>query len=388
MNTKDFLTHLTQIRHLLHSIAETSGNEKKTAHTIHNYLKQCKPQQILTDIAGNAIVAVFDSNKPGPILAFRAELDALPIQEKNIISYKSLHEGVSHSCGHDGHMTILLGLGFWVQNNIENYCGKILLIFQPSEENAQGAKLVIEQLKKLSLQPDYIFAIHNIPGYKKGSVLLKKNVFCAGSIGMIIKLIGKTSHAAYPHHGKNPVQAMNIIIDQFLNLSTILQLDKDNSFLTIIHVKLGEVAFGTSPGDATIMCTFRSFSDSEMKTMTNHAEDIVKKISVQHHLQYTIEWIDYFPAVYNDEQCITTIENISGLISLPIQHLHQPMRWSEDFSFFLQNIPGAMIGVGAGLNHAQLHNPDYDFPDEIIEPTLTLYKKIIQKFLSPQELGG
>jgi amidohydrolase len=375
-------TQLTQIRQQLHSIAEPSLNEEKTAKTILKYLKQCQPNQIYKNIAGHGIVAVFNSNKAGPTIAFRAELDALPIQEKNNISYKSLHEGFSHTCGHDGHMTILLGLGFWLQKHMQKYCGKILLIFQPAEENASGAKQIVNELKKLSLHPDYIFAIHNIPGYEKGSVLLKKNVFCAGSIGMIIKLVGKTSHAAYPNQGKNPVQAMTIIIDQLLCLCSTLNLDKENSFLTIIHAKLGEVAFGTSPGDATIMCTFRSFNDAEMKMMTTHAKTIVKKISTLHQLEFSIEWIDYFPATINDEQCIKTIETISRTTPLSVHFLKEPMRWSEDFSFFLQNITGAMIGIGSGIHHAQLHNPDYDFPDHILQPTINLYKKIIKKFCS------
>jgi len=372
--------NLTQIRHELHMIPEPSGSEIKTSNTIKKYLKECKPDEIITNVGGHGILALFNSKKSGPLIIIRAELDGLPIKEKNNIPYISIHDCYSHSCGHDGHMTIVLGLGFWLKKHINNLKGKVALLFQPAEENATGAKQVLKDKKFGKLKPDYIFSLHNIPGFPKGSILLKKEVFSQASKGLIIKLIGKTSHAASPDEGNNPVFAMNKIIQNLTEIPDILAKQNTN-LVTIIHVKLGEIAFGTSPGVAVIMATFRSQEDKQLLEMSKLAENLIKKAASNHKLKYSIEWVDYFPALKNDSKCIDIIDLSAKKIGYKVKKLEKPFLWSEDFSYFTQKINGAMLGLGSGKNNKYLHNPDYNFPDDLLETGVGLFKQIILTIL-------
>lgn len=372
---------LPVFRKKLHEFPDLSGQEKKTSLVLKKTLLHYKPDEIISELGGYGLAVLFDSKKPGPAIMIRAELDALPIQEINEFSYKSKYPGISHSCGHDGHMTILIGLASWLQKEKKNLQGKVILLFQPAEENAAGAKRVLNDPKFKPIQPEYIFALHNIPGYNKGSVIVKKGVFTSASQGLIIKLVGKTSHAAHPDKGKNPVLAMTTIIEELSKISTITTSEQNNALITIIHVKLGEIAFGTSPGDAVIMATFRAQHDEVMKRISEEAENLVKKIAKAYQLEYTIKWVEQFPALQNDDECIDTIRSASKILNKGIVTINEPFLWSEDFSFFTQEHKGAMFGIGSGIHHPQLHNPDYDFPDDIIEIGVCLFQEIIRKIV-------
>ena len=370
---------LPVFRKRLHEFPDLSGREEKTSLMIEKILKEFKPDEIIPGIGGYGLAVTFDSKRPGPIIMIRAELDALPIQEINKFFYKSKNSGVSHSCGHDGHMAILIGLASWLRKEKKNLYGKVILLFQPAEENAAGAKLILNDPKFKSIQPDYIFALHNIPGYSQGSVIVKKDVFASASKGLIIKLIGKTSHAAHPDKGKNPVLAMTTIIEELLKIPNMTTSEQNTDLITIIHAKLGEIAFGTSPGDATIMATFRSHFDEHMQIMSDKAENLVEKIAEDHQLDYDIEWVEQFPAVINDDECVDISISASKLLDRDVVTINEPFLWSEDFSYFTQDIKGAMFGIGSGVNHPQLHNPDYDFPDNILDTGVCLFQEIIRK---------
>ncbi|MEA2096135.1 MAG: M20/M25/M40 family metallo-hydrolase, partial [Candidatus Cloacimonadota bacterium] len=195
------------------------------------------------------------------------------------------------------------------------------------------------------------------------------------------KLIGKTSHAAHPDKGKNPVLAMTTIIEDLLKIPNMTTSEQSNDLITIIHVKLGEIAFGTSPGDATIMATFRSHLDEHIQIMSDKAENLVEKIADDHQLDYDIKWVEQFPAVINDDECVDIIISASKLLDKEVIAMKNPFLWSEDFSYFTQDIKGAMFGIGSGVDHPQLHNPDYDFPDDILDTGVCMFKEIIHKLL-------
>ncbi|MEA3458296.1 MAG: amidohydrolase, partial [Candidatus Thermoplasmatota archaeon] len=306
-------------------------------------------------------------------------LDALPIQEINKLPYVSKNPGVSHTCGHDGHMTILIGLASWLQKEIKNLHGKVILLFQPAEETAEGAKLVLKDPNFSSIRPDYVFALHNLPGFKQDSIIVKKDVFSSASKGLIVKLIGKTSHAGHPENGNNPVFAMVEIIKKLTQIPKNIATDSNNLLVTIIHTKLGEMAFGTSPGEAVVMATFRSQHDKYMDLMSKEAVDLVKKTAEGHQLSYNVDWVEVFPATVNDNECVGVIVSSANLLKKDVIINEHPFSWSEDFSYFTQEIKGAMFGIGSGMGHAQLHNPDFDFPDSILDTGVDLFQEIIRE---------
>jgi len=374
------LQKIITLRHELHSCAELSESEFVTSEQIAFYLSQLNPDNLIRGIGGNGIACIFKGTQEGPSVLFRCDMDALPIDETNDFSYASKEKGVSHKCGHDGHMAIMAGLAEVFSKNRPSK-GQVVLFFQPSEENGQGALRVVEDEKFKQIRVDYAFALHNLPGYDKGAIVLKENTFASASKGMIIKLHGKTSHAGEPENGISPALAMSKIIEGLIALPNKRVLFSDFTLVTVIHARLGEVAFGTSPGYAVVMATLRSYSDNDMDIMATNAEQMVIELSEMYQLKHEIEYVEDFPATINDNQMVKLVEESAQNNQYQITYLEKPFRWSEDFAHFTQRFPGALFGLGSGLNHPQLHNPDYDFPDDIIEYGVNMFYEIYQRMI-------
>ena len=233
---------IKNLRKELHQNPELSDNEFKTAERIANFLHHLKPDEIIRGIGGNGIACIFKGKKKGPSVLFRCDMDALPIEESNDFDYKSVHNGVAHKCGHDGHMAIISGLAdVFSKNRPER--GQAVLVYQPSEENGQGANRILIDQKWQNINVDYAFALHNLPGFKKKAIVTKKGIFASASKGMIIKLKGKTSHAAEPENGITPAIAMAEIIKELSSLPQKEKAFSDFTLVTIIHARLGEIAF-------------------------------------------------------------------------------------------------------------------------------------------------
>ncbi len=368
---------IIELRHELHQYPEVSNNEYKTSDRIVNFMKAFKPSEILT-LSKTGKAFVFEGAEPGKTIVFRAELDALPIEEKSSLSYASANQNVSHVCGHDGHMAILAGLAQKIANEVPKY-GKVVLLFQPAEEVEQGAKDVMEDPQFRELESDYIFALHNIPGIKKHNIVMKSGSFSAASKGMTFKLFGKTAHAAEPENGVSPANAISRLINQLHELKENKSLFKDLALLTIIHIQLGEISFGTSPGYAEIRVTLRSFENEDMDVLTAHTEKIIKEISKVENLKCEISYSEEFPASVNNDECLRYVEESAKQNNLEIEYVENPFKWSEDFGYYAQHYKSCLFGLGSGITQPPLHNPDYDFPDEIIESGINMFYRIYKK---------
>jgi len=360
------IAELTALRRRLHQFAELSGSEVKAAGIIEEYLAGCNPDKIITGLGGHGLAVVFDGNLPGPVVLFRAELDALPIQELNSFDYKSLSKDISHKCGHDGHMAILCGLGSVIAKQ-RPFSGKAILLFQSDEENGKGAARILADQRFTTLNPNIIFALHNFPGYPEGQIVVKHGLMFCASRGMRIILKGKTSHAAYPENGLSPQRAMCRILDAFETLSLKNNCEDEFSMLTIVFARLGEEAFGVTPGFAEIGLTLRAADNNVLRELSAQAEQIVRDSSRAHQITYDIIYQDEFAATINDEYACKFIEDAALASGLPVNFITLPFRASEDFGNFTTRYEGAIFGLGAGEDHPQLHRPDYDFPDMLIE---------------------
>jgi len=374
------MEELIRLRHELHRNPELSGQERATGKRIRFFLSRYQPHELYTNIAGEGMAVVYRGKEPGPTVLFRCDMDALPIHEQSDLKYKSNTPGVSHTCGHDGHMAIVSGLAIrFFEKPIQK--GRVILFYQPSEENGSGAKASIEKLKELDLLPDYAIAIHNLPKYKKGSVILGKYTFSAASKGIIIKLKGRNSHAAFPELGLNPAAATAEIIQ------TLLALPKKHKYrnfvlVTLIHVKVGEVAFGTSPGSAVVMATLRAFDDEDMKILSETALDSSARIATSYGLALETEFTDDFPASVCDPKLTQLVDQVATSQNREVVYLNEPNRWSEDFAHFTGICPSVIFGIGAGENHPDIHSPTYDFPDELIEEGIDILEAVARKITS------
>lgn len=371
---------IIKLRHELHKFPEVSNKEYKTSERIVNFIKKFNPDEIIK-LGKTGLVFSFNGKEAGKTIMFRSELDALPIKEKSEIEYKSVNEHVAHSCGHDGHMAILSGLAKKISENRPSK-GKILLLFQPAEEVEQGALDVVKNQKFQNIKPDYIFALHNIPEYEKNQIIIKKGSFASASKGMTIKLTGKTSHAAEPQNGINPADAIAQIIEKLNKLRDNKILFKDFILLTIINIQLGEISFGTSPGYAEIRVTLRSFENEDMKLLTNKCEEIVKSISKNEKLSCDISYCEEFPATINEDKCVEIVEKSALNLNLDIKHIEKPFKWSEDFGYFSEKYNTCFFGLGSGKKQAPLHNPDFNFPDDIIDTGINIFYSIYKTILN------
>jgi len=367
---------LIKIRHRLHQNPELSNQEVETSKIVTKFMEQFSPDKVLY-ISKTGKIFIFDSGEEGKTTVFRAELDALPITEENNLKYTSLNHGVAHSCGHDGHMAIVLGLAQKIAENRPK-TGKVALLFQHAEENEQGAKEVVESEVFKALNPDYIFGLHNIPTFPTHQIILKKGSFAAASKGMTIRLFGKPSHAAEPEKGISPADAISKIITEIHQLRENKKIFSDLVLLTIIHIKLGEIAFGTSPAYAEVRITLRAFKNKDMALLTERTEQIVKEIAMQEQLKLEINYSEVFPVTFNNDECfdhiVKAVKNNNG----DFKEIESPFKWSEDFGYYSEKYNTAFFGLGSGENQPALHNPDFDFPDEIIETGVKMFYQIYQ----------
>ncbi len=364
------------LRQHLHRFPELSNKEHKTAAYITDFMMALKPDRQIS-LGKTSRAFVFDGKEKGENLVFRAELDALAIPEISSVAYRSKNKGVAHLCGHDGHMAIVAALAEKIAENRPK-SGSVAFLFQAAEEVEQGARDVVLHPNFSELNADYLFALHNIPGIPKNSIVMKRGSFAAASKGMTLILEGKTAHAAEPENGISPASAIAKIIQHTEKLNTSKTLFDNVCFLSIIHLLLGEIAFGTSPGYAEMRFTLRSFENQDMEKLTQIMEDEISIICQAENLQFSISYSEDFPACVNDDTCMEFLEKAVNENNLKPVFREKPFSWSEDFAYFAQEHKACLFGLGAGEKQASLHNPDYDFPDDIIETGASLFYTIYQ----------
>ncbi|MFH2095089.1 MAG: M20/M25/M40 family metallo-hydrolase, partial [Bacteroidota bacterium] len=200
------------------------------------------------------------------------------------------------------------------------------------------------------------------------------------SQGMIIKLEGRTSHASEPEKGNSPAAAVTDIIRFFSETASKKNLHA-GTFATVIYVKIGEIAFGTSPGMAEVMATLRSPSDAGLKELSENALETIRGIAENYNLNYELAWTEEFAAVRNDLQCTEAVEKAAIHNGYEIIKMERPFRWSEDFGLYTQSYKGALFGLGAGISAPSLHSPDYEFPDDLIEPGIRMFFTALSSLL-------
>lgn len=376
VNIGNCIDNLTEIRHFLHSEPELSGGEKATASRVADILSSCSPSRLITDLGGHGVAAEFTGSFEGPRILLRCDMDALPIPEETGIPYRSVNTGVSHACGHDGHMTILLGVARRLSDHPPE-SGSVVLLFQPSEETGQGAELILNDPGFDDLKPSMAFALHNLPGFPLGSVVLTRGTFASASRGMVVELTGQSSHASEPHLGRSPAMAVAQMIQAFTGLpQNVISMEK-GAKATVIHARVGEEDFGTSPGHGSIRVTLRAHDLETMSILSGRAKELACDIARTYGLEPDISWTQEFPSTVNDAGVSSMVRNCARSLGMELIEREDPFPWSEDFGHFTGFCPAALFGLGAGVDHASLHSPDYDFPDELITPGSNLLMEII-----------
>ena len=370
------MTKYQEIRRQLHDHPGVSGREEYAHDIIVAELRKTNATTIYDHVGGYGVVAYWGSANPeATTLAFRADTDALPI---------------GHRCGHDGHTAVMLRFADVVASVFENdKCFKhnVLLIFQPEEETGAGARKIVESGIMQRHGVKSVFGMHNLPGYPLGCAVLNRHTFAAASTGVVYTLQGRETHASTPEKGINPGLAIARIIERFagLNVKTS-DLDAFRQS-TLICCRVGEEAFGTSAGRGEVMFTLRAYTNAAMESLLNDADTIVANVvgaaSPVGGMTWRRELREPFKATENTTELVDRLESVfddamkrDAICGL--QTIDTPFRWSEDFAEYLSVFPGVFFGVGSGENQPELHHPDYDFPDALIEPMSRCFEVLLR----------
>ncbi len=362
--SQDNLDRIIELRRLLHSCPDLSLNEYGTIRILQEFLQENTSLKIV-DMDG-WFYAVAEAGDAEPI-AFRAELDALPMDECISLPYASGNAGVSHKCGHDGHMAALCGLALELENTEVDRT--VYLIFQPAEETEQGAVLCADLIHEKGI--DEIYAFHNLSAYPEGSIVYRKNLTQPASEGVMIRMHGKQSHASAPEEGSSPAMAIAELALFACGLA-------DNSpagmaLCTIVGMECGDGDFGISPGEGSINVTLRAEEESFMKEMESKFLNKAEELAAQYNLHTEHEIHDYFPETRNNDEALQKIIRKATEIGLSVIEMEELWRASEDFGHFLKICPGAIFYIGNGNDYPALHTGNYDFNDRILETAINMF---------------
>lgn len=378
------LEDVIAFRRRLHAHPELSGMEMRTHDAIAAYLRPLHPTCLYEKVGGYGLIAAFGGTDKDA-LVFRADTDALPVQELTPLSYASQWEGVAHKCGHDGHAAILLRLAEKLSARLqagEGFPFTALLLFQAAEETGEGSRRVLASGVLDAYRIRGVYGLHNLPGFPVGRLVFRYGTFAAASTGVALHLQGRQTHAAFPEKGINPGLAVAQIIQRAAAMNTSPE-KTDGSFrqVTLIQVRLGKEAFGTSAGDADLLFTLRAYTNKGMEALQTEFLAMAAAEAKRYKLSLTTDWKEPFHATENHAEAVDRLVHIAEKAGMAYGSAACPFRWSEDFADYLMRYPGAFFGIGSGERQPELHHPDFDFPDALVEPAACFWERL---FLSEQ----
>jgi amidohydrolase len=357
------------LRHELHRHPELAGRETWTKKRLIDFLRQHSSLDIVD--RGSWFYARYRAGKDRPNIAFRADFDALPIDETISLPYGSQCPGVAHKCGHDGHSASLAGFALDVSE--QGADKNIYFVFQHAEETVQGGFECAALMDEEAIAE--VFAYHNVPGMPARSIAVMDDTASCGSTGMIITLTGVPAHASQPEDGRNPCFAIAEIIDSipaFIDPARYRGL----VLCTIIGINAGQEAFGMSASEGRLMLTIRGQFDSELEELKRKIERKTAEEAERHGLTCGFEFRDSVPALHNHRESAAKVRRAARRLGFTTLEPGAPARGSEDFAWYTRRTRGAMFWVGAGEGRAPIHTAQFDFNDEIIPTVVDLYRAL------------
>ena len=350
-------------RHHFHKFPELAYNEFNTSKKVVKLLKEFKVDDIETGIGGTGVVAVI-KNGAGKSIGLRADMDALPIPEENNKPYCSQNKGLMHACGHDGHTTMLLGAARYLSET-RNFKGKVILIFQPAEEGFAGAKAMIDDGLFKKYPVDEIYGMHNMPKLESGVLAVEEGPRLAAADNFEIEIIGKGAHGAMPSNSIDPIVCGSAIVQNLQHIVSRNSNPKETLVITVASFHSGK-ANNVIPKSAKLNGTIRYYNDKIGEMAKKRFYDVVNSTSQAYNAKSNIVFKKGYPATVNHSNQSTFAFKVAKKVNgKKSSNSQSPMMGSEDFSYFLKEVPGAFAWIGNGES-ASLHNPKYDFDDNIL----------------------
>lgn len=365
------LQRIIQLRHELHQYPEISNQEVWTKQHLFSFI-QANTQLELVD-KGRWFSAVYHSGKNRPNIAFRADFDAVPMEETIDLPYASCFSGVSHKCGHDGHAATLAGLALEIDQEGANK--NIFFLFQHAEETGEGAAECASFIKEQDIEE--IFSYHNMSGLAFQSVNVIEGTSHCASKGMTIRMEGSPAHASEPEKGANPAFAFAKLITAIPQLIAP-ENNKGMVLCTVIQVNIGERAFGVSASKGELLLTIRALYETELDKLQKHLEELALEQADQDGLKVSFSYNDVFPETVNHKVSADKVRQVGKAKGLQVSELPEAYRCSEDFGHYLKQTCGAIFYIGNGEEHPPIHSYQYDFPDGIIETAVEMFKGLAE----------
>lgn len=358
---------IRKLRHELHQFPELSNQEVWTKQHLISFLQTHTNLEIIDK--GVWFYAVYRAGGGKRNIAFRADFDALPIDETIDIPHRSKNPGISHKCGHDGHAACLAGLALDIdQKGAEN---NIFFLFQHAEETGDGARQCVSFIKENEI--DEIFAFHNMSGLPLRSVNVIDGTAHYASKGMTIHMEGAPAHASQPEDGLNPAYAIADLVGAILEF-TAPEKYKGKVLCTVIQMAAGEPNFGIAASKGDLLLTIRAQYESELEELQRKLEKKASQLAHSEGLKVHFSCADVFPETVNHKESSDKIRKVCKMKGIPCNEMTGPYRASEDFGHYLKETKGAIFYIGNGEDYPHIHTVAYDFNDDIIETAVEVFK--------------
>lgn len=373
----------TAIRRQLHSFPELKFEEFATSDLVAEFLQRYG-YALRRNVAGTGIVATLDTGRAGPVIGFRADMDALPIQEETGLPYASTIAGKMHACGHDGHTAALLLAARKFAEDHSQLTGQIKLLFQPAEEVGKGAAQMIEEGALEGVEK--VFGYHNRPGYALGHVITKSGPAMGGNTLYEVKISGKGGHASRPDLAIDPIFVGAGIIQSLQSVISRRLSPLDAGVVTVTQFN-GGTAGNIIPGHASMVINTRDGSPEAAEIIDRELRKVIAHVCEAYGAQSEVKRTLRIPSLVNSaaetELVVETAHELFGKDN--VSQMHQmPTMGAEDFAFYLEKRPGSFFFVGNGEDSAYLHHPLFDFRDEILPVAAGMFVGIARKILINQ----
>jgi len=379
----EFVPELTALRRDLHAHPELGFEEHYTAKRVVEALKVCGVDEVHTGIGKTGVVAVVRGrrNSSGRMMGLRADMDALPMTEHNDFAWRSTKPGLMHGCGHDGHTAMLVGAARYLAET-RHFDGTAVLIFQPGEEGYAGAKAMIEDGLFDRFPVQSVYAMHNWPQMRPGTVGINRGAMMAAADRVTIKITGKGGHGAHAYLTVDPVLVAAHIITAVQSIVSRNVRPIDGAVISLCAMQAGDPgAFSVLPGEATLVGTVRTFSPAVQAQVERRLNELCSAVALGFGATATVNYERIYPATINtpDEAQFAADVAQSLLGRDHVDREMDPSMGAEDFSFMLQVKPGAYLRLGqGGEGSCFLHNSRYDFNDEVLPLGAALHAGLVE----------
>ena len=382
------------IRRDIHAHPELKFEENRTAEIVVSALRGFGIDEIHTGLGKTGVVGILRGRPGSKMLGLRADMDALPMTELNAFEHRSQYAGKMHACGHDGHTATLLAAAK-IMSADRDFAGSVAFIFQPAEEGGGGARAMIVDGLFERFPCDAVFAIHNWPGLRVGEFGLNPGAMMASSNEFEITVCGKGAHAAMPHLGVDPVLIASHLIQAFQSLVSRETKPIDATVVSVTQINAGE-ATNVIPDTCVMKGTVRTFSAQALDTIEQGMARICHQLPPAFNARAEFSFLrNYPPTINHAKEAMLAADVAAEIVGEAMVQRHvEPTMGAEDFAYMLQEKPGAYIFLGNGdtsgghrttghgLGPCTLHNPSYDFNDDLIPIGATFWQLLAKRFLA------